>query len=206
MMNKWQDISTNDIKTDWDLRYEIDTGITVTGNTLLEPNNKQFWDSGIEIASIISQIAGDNINSVAEFGSGPGRVLSHFITKDKTGYDISEKAIEIGRKYNNNIKFKLIKDVSEMQEHDLIYTFLVLQHNTKLQAIKIAKTMISKSKKICIMDFPDHKEFTCPEDVELDTWTSRGYSEEELHEIFPNAEVAYYPKFKRFILTVRTKL
>ncbi len=195
-----------DVSSDWDLRYLHDAGIAVIGQSKRLDDNF-FWESGKIIHYVLDRC---NIKTqgldVAEYGCGPGRLISLLDCYKKTGYDASEVALKYGSDRFKDINFIKINNPNnpDIKEHDFIYTYLVLQHNTKDVAMNIAKKMIEKSKKFCLIDFPTQVAEKKHDQVSTNnTWDSRGYEICDLYKEFPNAEYYMVGDYSRYFLVFK---
>lgn len=81
---------------------------------------------------------GDNPQKIADWGCGIGRMMDPFIKTGISidGFDVSYTMLKVAKqKYPNNDFFEVNSDgsvivSSEVRQYDLIYSFLVLQHNS----------------------------------------------------------------------------
>jgi len=89
-------------------------------NSVISPLNEK----------LIQDVLSYNPKSVLEFGCGVGKNLE--LLKDKVdehlGIDVSEKAIEIGKKKNLNVIEGDEVALKTLKKHDIVFTCSVLDH------------------------------------------------------------------------------
>lgn len=120
----------------------------LTNPLFIEPDEKtlkQFYGSGTSDIKYVNRILTENNlhtvenARVLDFGCGVGRMVNslvNFKAKEIVATDISLEHLNIGKKYvsSNIVKWVHIDDFKPLTEFvsspvDLIYSFIVLQHN-----------------------------------------------------------------------------
>jgi len=120
---------------DFNLLYKKQTGFNV---------DKPFQDFFADM---------DRNMSILEFGCNVGiklEILKKMGFRNLTGVDINEKAIEIAKKRNPEIKFihsTIDNLISKDNKYDLVFTSLVLIHQSPEKIITIISKIIELSKK-----------------------------------------------------------
>ena len=201
-MENIRGLGNGNYKEDWNDRYRQDPGIAIYGAPNIDVRDKTTWKVERHIHDALKQNGISYINlDVAEFGCGVGRMLTLFPeAKYRTGYDISSEAIQLANELNteSDMRFVEISDVSDVGEHDIIYTFLVLQHLREQDAMDTVAALVSKARIACVVDFPTP---TKPhEDIDdRDTWTGRQYRIETLKSKFGDKAKYHETKDRVFI-------
>jgi len=189
------------MKKDWNERAEIDAMYFV--KTKFQQMEKDFWDSkknrDENILNIKKQRYEQILNKknpkkmrILEIGCGIGRVLISMseIFGETIGVDVSEKMIEIAKKYIKEIPNCKVfenngRDLSMFPENyfDFCYSLIVFQHiPSKEIVVNYIKEVSRVLKPECVFRFqimgsPKKKPNL------INTWTGALFTSQEIHKI-----------------------
>lgn len=145
--------------------------------------DKQFDHEGyIESQRLFYLINSESV--IIDYGCGIGRVAKHISKRAKKVIclDINPEFIKKGKKYAKakNIEFHLTEDFNQTNCAELIYSLMVLQHNSKNERKKIITSILRllKPKGTFIANFPRYES-----DYYKETKFVHKFKKEEVEEI-----------------------
>jgi len=201
MTNKDNQNLNERMKRDWDARAEEDTKHFI--NNTPGQTEEEFWQSGRENCDQILGIDSTRYNKIfdkkdpkkmkaLEIGCGIGRILIPMSEKfgEVIGVDVSEKMIEIAKKYLKDISNCKVfitsgSDLSVLNDNsiDFCYSYIVFQHIPEKEIIiNYVKEVYRVLKPGCLFRFQVFGDTRWkPENT--DTWNGVHFKSEEIHKI-----------------------
>lgn len=195
-------LSTNErMRRDWDARAEVDSRYFI--RSAHSQTEDEFWQSGFNNRDKIIGIHTPRYNQilqnknpkelkVLEIGCGIGRILIPMskIFGEVVGVDVSEKIIEMAKKYiKNNSNCRVFQnngsDLSDLTNDyfDFCYSFIVFQHipekNIVINYISEVSRVIKPGGLFRFQVFGNTK---WKADL-TDTWNGVHFTSEEIHQI-----------------------